>query len=63
MAVFVLLFLHRRNVRRLRMEDAKDPNVGLDFGLDEPLQRAANARASCLAGKRRLTGPASSLWT
>ncbi|KAM4060631.1 hypothetical protein HRG_001819 [Hirsutella rhossiliensis] len=37
----VLLFLHRRNVRRLRMEDAKDPNTGLDFGLDETSPKGA----------------------
>lgn len=34
-AASVLFFLHRRSVKRLKMEDAKDPNVGLDFGLEE----------------------------
>ncbi|KAK8920032.1 hypothetical protein H634G_02753 [Metarhizium anisopliae BRIP 53293] len=34
-ATIVLIFLHRRNVRRLRQEDAQDPTKGLDFGMGE----------------------------
>ncbi|KAF7595412.1 hypothetical protein BBP40_006032 [Aspergillus hancockii] len=33
-AVIVLLYLHRRNVRKLRNEDANDKHKSLDFGLD-----------------------------
>lgn len=34
-ATIVLIYLHRRNVRRLRQEDAQDPTKGLDFGLGD----------------------------
>ncbi|KAE8348332.1 hypothetical protein BDV28DRAFT_97513 [Aspergillus coremiiformis] len=33
-AVIVLVYLHRRNVRKLRNEDANDKHRSLDFGLD-----------------------------
>ncbi|QMW41792.1 hypothetical protein G4B11_005116 [Aspergillus flavus] len=33
-AVIVLIYLHRRNVRKLRSEDANDKHRSLDFGLD-----------------------------
>lgn len=33
-ALAVLFYLHRRNVKRQRLEDAKDPHKDLDFGLD-----------------------------
>ncbi|KAI9170951.1 hypothetical protein HJFPF1_00430 [Paramyrothecium foliicola] len=33
-AVCVLFYLHRRSIRRQRMEDRKDPNMDLDFGMD-----------------------------
>ncbi|KAB8228509.1 uncharacterized protein BDW43DRAFT_291218 [Aspergillus alliaceus] len=33
-AVIVLIYLHRRNVRKLRNEDANDKHKSLDFGLD-----------------------------
>ncbi|KAL2753735.1 hypothetical protein ACRALDRAFT_1082791 [Sodiomyces alcalophilus JCM 7366] len=33
-AIGVLIFLHRRNVRKQRREEAADPNRDLDFGLD-----------------------------
>lgn len=49
-AGIVLVFLHRRNVRRLRMEDAKDPNVGLDFGLDDA-PRKGGKRKSLVLGE------------
>ncbi|KAL4783231.1 hypothetical protein BJX76DRAFT_260518 [Aspergillus varians] len=35
-AIIVLLFLHRRNVKKLRNEDANDKHRSLDFGLDLP---------------------------
>ncbi|KAL4896314.1 hypothetical protein BDV59DRAFT_132768 [Aspergillus ambiguus] len=33
-AIVVLIYLHRRNVNRLRREDANDKHKSLDFGLD-----------------------------
>ncbi|ROT40245.1 hypothetical protein SODALDRAFT_272364 [Sodiomyces alkalinus F11] len=33
-AIGVLIFLHRRNVKKQRREEAADPNRDLDFGLD-----------------------------
>ncbi|KAL4813045.1 hypothetical protein BDW67DRAFT_168968 [Aspergillus spinulosporus] len=33
-AVIVLIFLHRRNVKKLRNEDANDKHKSLDFGMD-----------------------------
>ena len=35
MALVVLLFLHRRHMRRLRAEDVNDKHKSLDFGMDE----------------------------
>jgi len=34
-ALVLLVFLHRRHVRKLRQEDAEDKHKSLDFGLDE----------------------------
>jgi hypothetical protein len=34
-AVIVIIFLHRRHVRKLRQEDAEDKHGSLDFGLGE----------------------------
>ncbi|KHN98310.1 uncharacterized protein MAM_04071 [Metarhizium album ARSEF 1941] len=44
-ATIVLIFLHRRNVRRLRQEDAQDPTQGLDFGIDEGLAKGAKRKS------------------
>ncbi|BCR84942.1 uncharacterized protein ACHE_20400S [Aspergillus chevalieri] len=33
-AIVILVYLHRRNVRRLRNEDANDKHKSLDFGMD-----------------------------
>lgn len=33
-AICILIYLHRRHVRRLRREDANDKHKSLDFGLD-----------------------------
>jgi hypothetical protein len=38
-ALCVLYYLHRRNMRRQRQEDAKDPNMHLDFGMDSGPQK------------------------
>ncbi|KXX77660.1 hypothetical protein MMYC01_205409 [Madurella mycetomatis] len=35
LAVSVLIFLHRRNLRKQRLEDLNDPHKSLDFGLDQ----------------------------
>lgn len=34
-ALSVLLFLHRRNMKKQRLEDLNDPHKSLDFGLEE----------------------------
>ncbi|KAK4236165.1 hypothetical protein C8A03DRAFT_17176 [Achaetomium macrosporum] len=34
-ALGILLFLHRRNVKKQRMEDLNDPHKSLDFGLEQ----------------------------
>ncbi|PYI10379.1 hypothetical protein BO78DRAFT_360921 [Aspergillus sclerotiicarbonarius CBS 121057] len=45
-AIAILLYLHRRNVKKLRNEDANDKHKSLDFGLDlaptgaKPMQQA-----------------------
>ncbi|RFU80447.1 hypothetical protein TARUN_1771 [Trichoderma arundinaceum] len=38
-AVVVLFFLHRRNMRRDRLEELNDPNKDLDFGVDAPSRK------------------------
>ncbi|KAL4801300.1 hypothetical protein BDV18DRAFT_149609 [Aspergillus unguis] len=35
-AIIVLIYLHRRNLRKLRNEDANDKHKSLDFGMDLP---------------------------
>lgn len=44
-ALVVLFFLHRRNVRKLRDEDAKDKYKSLDFGMGPNPGAATNGRA------------------
>lgn len=51
LAVVVLLYLHRRNIKRQRAEDAKDPTMHLDFGLDTG---AGKKRKSMLFGGEKL---------
>ena len=46
----VLLYLHRRNIRKLREEDAKDPTNGLDFGMEEPASKPGRKRKSFFGG-------------
>ncbi|KAK2782461.1 hypothetical protein FQN52_000894 [Onygenales sp. PD_12] len=43
-AIIVLLFLHRRNTKRLRSEDANDKHKSLDFGMDIVSPSAGNKR-------------------
>ncbi|PHH78217.1 hypothetical protein CDD82_3167 [Ophiocordyceps australis] len=52
-AALVLLFLHRRNVRRLRMEDAKESNMGLDFGLEDNPTKANNVSRNLALGDEK----------
>lgn len=51
-ALCVLLYLHRRGIKRQRIEDAKDPHRDLDFGLDDgPMPgRKKKGRMSALMG-------------
>ncbi|KAF4512979.1 hypothetical protein G6O67_000302 [Ophiocordyceps sinensis] len=53
----VLFFLHRRNVRRLKMEDAKDPNTGLDFGLDESAPKTSKRKSFFGGGEKTAHKP------
>lgn len=53
----VLLYLHRRNVRKVRQEEAKSPHRHLDFGLDdEPLPggKKKKGRKSMLLGGEKM---------
>ncbi|KAA8649219.1 uncharacterized protein ATNIH1004_005114 [Aspergillus tanneri] len=44
-AILVLIYLHRRNVKKLRNEDANDKHKSLDFGLDmEPTASGKSMR-------------------
>lgn len=55
-ALAVLLYLHRRNVKRQRAEDAGDAQANLDFGLDEtvvPSKKKKKGRASILMGSEK----------
>ncbi|KAL3473752.1 hypothetical protein BJX99DRAFT_191265 [Aspergillus californicus] len=62
-AVIVLIFLHRRNVKKLRREDADDKHKSLDFGMDLPsgggmaMREKENARNNHLKGMSLDIGP------
>ncbi|KAF2201988.1 hypothetical protein GQ43DRAFT_414597 [Delitschia confertaspora ATCC 74209] len=43
-AIIVLIYLHRRHVKKLRMEDANDPHKSLDFGVDPAVAGGKNRR-------------------
>ena len=49
----VVFYLHRRNVKRQRLEDAKDPHRDLDFGIEDGVVPGA--------GKKKKKGRASML--
>lgn len=51
-AVVVLFFLHRRNVKRLRLEDAQDPTKGLDFGMGEGPTRSSKRKSFFRGGEK-----------
>ena len=44
LAFILLLFLHRRHVKKLRREDANDPTKDLDFGVDGPMPGRKNKK-------------------
>ncbi|POR39642.1 Uncharacterized protein TPAR_00168 [Tolypocladium paradoxum] len=56
-AVIVLIFLHRRNVRRLRMEDAKDSSGGLDFGLEDAPRKGGKRKSLMFGGEKTAHRP------
>lgn len=41
-AIIVLIFLHRRHVKKLAQEDLNDPHKSLDFGLDDASKKPKN---------------------
>ncbi|KAF7537634.1 hypothetical protein G7Z17_g12804 [Cylindrodendrum hubeiense] len=44
----LLLYLHRRNVQKQRLEDVQDPHKSLDFGLGEP--KKSNRKSLFMGG-------------
>lgn len=55
-ALVVLFYLHRRNVRRQRAEDAKDPLKDMDFGVDHvPIK--GGKRKSMFGGEKIVHRP------
>lgn len=52
-AISVLIYLHRRNVKRQRREDATDPHKSLDFGLGEPGDKGARGNRKSILGKEK----------
>ncbi|KAL4911725.1 hypothetical protein BDW62DRAFT_207165 [Aspergillus aurantiobrunneus] len=63
-AIIVLIFLHRRNLRKLRNEDANDKHRSLDFGMDLPtsggksgMQEKDGTRANHMKGVSLDIGP------
>ncbi|KAG5984409.1 hypothetical protein E4U55_004871 [Claviceps digitariae] len=44
-ASFVLLYLHRRNIKRLKQEDAQDPHKGLDFGMGDSSSKGGKRKS------------------
>lgn len=49
-ATIVLLYLHRRNVKKLRLEDAQDPHKGLDFGMGDTPRKGGKRKSLFGAG-------------
>lgn len=44
-ATVVLIYLHRRNVKKLRQEDLHDPTKDLDFGLDDGVGKSSKRKS------------------
>ncbi|CAK7209122.1 hypothetical protein SBRCBS47491_000330 [Sporothrix bragantina] len=58
----VLLYLHRRNVKRLRNEDTMDPHKSLDFGMAMDATRQTNKtkrKSSFFGGEKDMFAPKS----
>lgn len=53
-AIIILIYLHRRNVRKLRNEDANDKHRSLDFGMDmvEPPSKGGGPMQEAEKGAR-----------
>ena len=47
----VLLWLHRRNIKKQRQEDQNDPHKSLDFGLEDKPKATSNLRRSIFGEK------------
>ncbi|PYH41808.1 uncharacterized protein BP01DRAFT_304772 [Aspergillus saccharolyticus JOP 1030-1] len=62
-AIAVLLYFHRKNVKKLRNEDANDKHKSLDFGLDltptgtKPMQQAEKTNGAHAKGVSLDIGP------
>ncbi|KAK3943499.1 hypothetical protein QBC46DRAFT_34196 [Diplogelasinospora grovesii] len=52
-AISVLLYLHRRNVKKQQREDAMDPHKSLDFGLAEQAARGSNGKRKSILGREK----------
>ncbi|KAJ0156895.1 hypothetical protein CTA2_12739, partial [Colletotrichum tanaceti] len=56
-ALFLLFYFHRRNVKRQALEDATDPNRGLDFGMGEASSdKGGKKRKSLMFREKGVTG-------
>ncbi|OAA67243.1 hypothetical protein SPI_01819 [Niveomyces insectorum RCEF 264] len=58
--ISVLIYLHRRNVKKMRKEDTMDPHKSLDFGLAMNAQRPtakAKRKSSFFGGEKDLFNP------
>lgn len=49
-AICVLIYLHRRHQKQVRLEDAKDADLNLDFGLDDGTKKGT--RMSMFGGEK-----------
>ena len=49
-AVIILVYLHRRHVKKLRNEDANDPHKSLDFGMDPAPQGSKKGKKGKTGG-------------
>lgn len=46
----LLFYLHRRNIKKQRLEDVNDPHKSLDFGLDDPTTKKSNRKSLFMGG-------------
>ncbi|KAL2131965.1 hypothetical protein VTI74DRAFT_4392 [Chaetomium olivicolor] len=52
LAISILIYLHRRNVKKQRNEDLNDPHKSLDFGLEQGHQFAKGSRKSLISREK-----------